>query len=365
LSEATRSGRPIADFSGLRWSAAGFHEVAPRTADELCRIVSAACARGMPVRTRAQGHSLNGSTLPAAGELLVRTADLREVRFASPGSVTAGCGTVLWVLQSVLRAHGFDLPVLNDGYPGPTVGGYLAAGGFGPKSDLHGGFWDNVAGLTFVDGGGRLRRVARDDALFPWLFGSMGQLGIFAEATLAIVPLEGAAQYPEGKALVAPRLAEQHVPLQFAPRGDERLFWFTLFVPDEELAVAQRELLALEARHGGALRFAERYCYPVRHRGMVAPLVYPEARPFTATGAWGWLGDASREAVEKLLAFDRGFMALAMSRPGYRRYIQSELPAGPQIYEQCFGPAIYAELRRIKSELDPGYLLNRGSVFAR
>jgi FAD/FMN-containing dehydrogenase len=356
---------PIADFSGLRWSSSDFEEAAPRSAEELCRIVRSAYAEDRPVRIRGQGHSLNGSSLPLGNELLLRTGELRDVHFAARGSVTAGCGTVLWVLQSVLRAHGFDLPVLNDGYPGPTVGGYLAAGGFGPDSKIHGGFWNNVVALKFVDGTGRLREVAASEPLFPWLFGSMGQLGILVEATLAIVALQGPARYPAGQRLRAPQLAEVHVPLQFAPRGDERLFWFTLFVPDEELAGAQRELLALEARHAGALRFAERYCYPIRHRGMVAPLVYPEARPFTATGAWGWLGDASREAVEKLLEFDRGFMTLAMSRPGYRRYIQSELPAGPQIYEQCFGPAIYAEFRRIKSDLDPKYLLNRGSVFAR
>src|SRR5207247_4475562 len=106
-------------------------------------------------------------------------------------------------------------------------------------------------------------------------------------------------------------------------------------------------------------------CYPIRHRSMVAPLVYPEARPFTATGAWGWLSDASRQAVEKLLAFDRGFMALALSRPGYRRYIQSELPAGPQIYEQCFGRPLYEEFRRIKSELAPQNALNPGVTFPR
>ncbi len=356
--------RPIADFSGLRWSAEGYSEAAPRTPDELCRIVEAAYREDRPIRTRGQGHSLNGSTLPLGNELLVRTSELREVHFAARGTVTVGCGTVLWLLQSALRAHGFDLPVLNDGYPGPTVGGYIAAGGFGPNSGIHGGFWNNVVALKFVDGTGRLREVGASETLFPWLFGSMGQLGIFVEATLAIIPLEGPAAYPAGKRLVAPQLAELHIPLQFAPRGDERLFWFTLFVADEELADAQRDLRALEARHGGALRFAERYCYPIRHRGLVAPLVYPYLRPFTATGAWGWLSDASPAAVARLLEFDRGFDALA-AKPGYRRYIQSELPSSPQIYAQCFGPSVYGDFQKLKSELDPKSLLNRGSVFAR
>jgi FAD/FMN-containing dehydrogenase len=64
-----------------------------------------------------------------------------------------------------------------------------------------------------------------------------------------------------------------------------------------------------------------------------------------------------------LLEFDRDFMALAQSEPAWRRYVQSELPGGPAVYEPCFGAPTYAELRRLKSELDPRHLLNRGSVF--
>ena len=354
----------IADFSGLRSSAAGYEEAAPESLEQLCRAAADAYTRGKPVRVRAQGHSLNGASLPAAHELLVRTTELRQVRFEARGSVTAGAGTVLWILQRILNERGFDLPVLNDGYPGPTLGGYLAAGGFGPRSAVHGGFWDNVLSLMVVDGRGRPHGIMPADPRFPWLFGAMGQLGIVAEARLAIIPLAGAAPYPHGERLRAPRLMERHVPLQFAPQGDERLFWFTLFVPEGDLAEAHRELVALEARHRGTLRFAERYTYPVRYRGRVAPLVYPEALSFVATGAWGWLADGSASSLERLFAFDRDFMALAASRPPWRRYIQSELPSGPETYRRCFGEARYEDLRRLKSELDPASLLNRASVFA-
>ena len=352
----------ITDFSGLRSSAAGFRVATPRSANELVQTVRSACESDSPVRTRGQGHSLNGASLPGADELLVDTRNMRTLRFAQAGSVTVGAGAVLWIVQEVLRARGFDLPVVNDGYPGPTVGGYIAAGGFGPGSATHGGFWDNVIELTLVDGRGELRRVAADDALFPWLFGAMGQLGVVVEATLAVVS-PGEAAYPAGKSGLVPRLAQQHVPLEFAPQGDERLFWFTLFVPDERLEDAHRELRALEQRHAQALRYAQRYSYPIRHRRRVAPLVYPQTRSFTATGAWGWLADASEGSVARLLDFDRDFMALAQSSPDYRRYIQSELARGPEVYERCFGPALYAELRRVKAELDPKGLFNRGSVF--
>lgn len=358
--------KPPTDFSGLRAGAAEACEVAPADADAAARVVRAAHARGIPLRARAQGHSLNGASLPQAAELLFSTRNLRHLRFEQPGTVTAGCGVVLWILQHFLRRRGFDLPVLNDGYAGPSVGGYLAAGGFGPRSGVHGGFWDNVLQVRLLDGRGEPLLLTADDARFPWLFGSMGQLGILLEARLAIVPLDGSGPtppYPAGTALVAPPLAQARVPPEFSTEEDESLFWFTLFVPDEHLGQAHAELAELEHRHRQALRFQERYRYPIRHRGRVPPLIYPEARPITATGAWGWLRGKTSEGTQKLLAFDRDFMALAHSRPYYRRYVQSELPSGPDVYEQCFGAETYAGFRRLKSDLDPRGLLNRGSVF--
>lgn len=357
---------PLADFSRLRFGSAGYCEVTPRATAVVSQIVQAARERGVPLRLRAQGHSLNGASLPGAGELLLSTRHFRGVRFDEPGTVTAGCGVVLWVLQYILRRHGFDLPVLNDGYPGPSIGGYLAAGGFGPRSAQYGGFWDNVREVALVDGGARLRRIAPADPLFPWLFGSMGQLGVFLGAKLAIIPRPDVppAAYPAGRTLVAPELAAPKVPPEFAAGDDESLFWFTLFVPDERLDLAQQDLTRLERAHGAALRFQERYRYPIRSRGPMPPLVYPQARPITATGAWGWLSDKSASGVEKLLEFDREFGELAASEPLYRRYVQSELPAGPAVYERCFGPQVYAQFRRLKAELDPAALFNRGTMFS-
>ena len=363
--QATLSERPITDFSGMASGAGGFCRVAPRSTEAACEIMSRAYECGVPVRTRAQGHSLNGSSLPRPGELSFSTEDLRVIRFDEPGTVTVGCGVVLWILQHFLRRLEFDLPVLNDGYPGPSVGGFIAAGGFGPRSSLFGGFWNNVIDVGVVDGRGNAHRVARTDPLFPWLFGSMGQLCIFVEAKLAIVPRTERARplYPLGTRLLAPQLVEPKIPAEFAVGGDERLFWFTLFVPDECLDDAHLQLRQLEGKYSEVLRFQERYRYPIRSRDIIAPLVYPYARTITATGAWGWLIDTGDDRVAKLRDFDGEFMELAASRADYRRYVQSEMAAGPGIYKRCFGADIHSHFFWVKAKLDPKLLLNRGSVF--
>lgn len=356
----------ITDFSRLHAPGRHCFEVAPRSAETLTRVVHLAATHGIPLRIRAQGHSLNGSSLPREKELLVSTRNLRQVRFEAPGSVTAGSGVVLWILQHMLHQYGYDVPVINDGYPGPTVGGYMAAGGFGPRSAVHGGFWDNVISLQFVDGRGRLHTVTPSDALFPWLFGAMGQLGVLVDARLAIVARDGSKTlppYPAGTSLQAPELVNPRIPPEFETANSERLFWFTLFTPDERLDQAHHALTALEQRHASTLRFQERYRYPIRPRGRIAPLVYPYAHPFTATGAWGWLVDNSPNGIEALNAFDRDFTALATGTTHYRRYVQSELPCAPDIYRRCFGENTYEALRQHKASLDPAAILNRGSVF--
>ena len=146
------SDKAISDFSGCHSEAAAFCQVAPRSVDEVCQILSRATERGVPIRTRAQGHSLNGSSLPRPGELSLSAENFRVIRFDAPGTVTVGAGVVLWILQHFLRRHGYDLPVLNDGYPGPSVGGFMASGGFGPRSAQFGGFWPTSArGFTLLE----------------------------------------------------------------------------------------------------------------------------------------------------------------------------------------------------------------------
>ena len=277
-----------------------------------------------------------------------------------------GSGVVLWILQYLLRQQGFDIPVLNDGYPGPSVGGYISAGGFGPRSAQFGGFWDNVMEIQMVDGLGAIRNIRRDHPAFPWLFGSMGQLGIITQAKIAIIARDNAQtpHYPLGTTTRAPLLGPPRIPPEFATGGEERLFWFTLFTPDEFLDEAHRDLRGLEQNHKTTLRFQERYRYPIRPGGLQVPLVYPFNRSFTATGAWGWMQDTRPDSVSGLRNFDREFTLLATSKPHYRRYVQSELPCGPGIYRTCLGDETYLAFRGQKLAYDPDNLFNRGSVFA-
>ena len=359
---------PIGDFSGMRSSVCPFTQISPRSEQDVVEIVKHSVNTGTKLRFRAQGHSLNGASLPNEDEALVVSHQLQSIHFDSPGSVRVGSGVVLWTLQDILNKVGFALPMFNDGYPGPTVGGYIAAGGIGPGSAEYGGFWNNVISVKIVNGLGKLREIGVGDSEFTWLFGSMGQLGYIVEATLKIVPSAQSSQprYAVGYQVTAPFLQKPVIPPEFQLEENQGLFWFTLVCPNGEVDSAHASLKALEQAYRGVLRFQERYNYFIKYLDTPTPrLFHPHQGDLMATGAWGWLLDISDKGLDRLLEFDQAFSRLVAEQPNYRRYIQSELPNRVEDYQRCFGESIYQELETLKKQWDPLQILNPGSVFPR
>ena len=347
---------PLTDFSRLHLSTSSFCEVAPVSVDEVAGLVLLARQHNIPLRVRGQGHALNGSNLPQPGELVLQTRRLSWVRYEELGTVTAGAGIGLWTLRDLLNAEQFTLPVVNDGFSGPSVGGFIAAGGFGPGSASYGGFWENVAELVIAAAHGLLR-VKRGDPLFPWLFGSMGQLGLVVESKLDLVPAGPGAspRYPDGLSISCDDLGRASLGASGPPPEESgtRLYWFTLFVPESRLEEARAHLGRLEAKHAGVFQYRERYCYLIHGRGRVVPsLVYPEAHSFFAIGIWGFHEDGTPTGIESLNSFEADFMQLALEQ-GFRRYLQSELSGGPDSYRRYFAPAILTRFLEPQARCQP------------
>jgi FAD/FMN-containing dehydrogenase len=360
------STTPLHDFSLVNSGTGSFCETFPKSAAEVSEIVRKAREYGVPLRIRGQGHSLNGSSLARPGEVVVQTCRLADVEFSGETTVTAGAGIVLWSLQRLLQTYNYALPVINDGYSGPSLGGYIAAGGFGLGSASYGGFWDNVAEITLVTGAGDVRRVPRDHELFPHLFGSMGQHGLIVRATLdlAVHETRRPTSYPQALRVSADRLPQPSESFTSQDPGlqtDEGLCWFTLFVSPARRDQALRDLAFLQAKHSQTFAYRHRYLYPVTHRAVAPPLIYPHPEPFEALGIWG-IPAGSGSRLADLRAFEHDFMQMTIQR-GYRRYIQSELPGDLDSYAQYFGAQLLSDFCDVKRQLDPDGLLNRETVF--
>jgi FAD/FMN-containing dehydrogenase len=339
--------------------------VAPATADDVVRIVRAAIATKTPVRIRGGAHSANHSTFPNRGELLVSTARLTDVVLDSPSTVSAGGGVPVVALSKKLADYGVMLPVVNDGWSGPTVGGYISAGGMGAGSARHGGFWANVASVTIVTFRAETITLERSHPDFLWLFGSMGQLGIIVSARLDVVPQPdkpGVAYKPGERFALAPQKLDSvgAIPVARGPEMQENLRWFTLLVEEGRLEKARADLERLQAAHASRLRFRNVYEYHFAARGKNPPLFFGRKGAFVGIGVWAELdGGKDRIALAEL---ERDFSKMVVDHD-YRRYIQSEVTRGPPELKRYFGPALYEHFRSTKRRYDPHGLLNPGAVF--
>jgi len=343
------------DYGGLMQSSGDFDHAAVEDLESLHAVVLQANRSGTPIRIRGNGHSMNGTSIPRDGELLIVTGGLRHYRFEETGTITIGAGVAVWDADRFLRQCGYRLVVVNDGgKPAPTLGGYLSAGGFGASSAVEGGFWETVTAVTMVTGDGRIVTCRAGEPLFPWLFGSMGQLGIVHEVTLRIVAVDGVTPaYPWGES----------GRIETTPAEWEKIAWFTLFAPAYLREPALGLLAELERRHAGAWRARPLYLYDLAFKTFNPPLIHPNQEPLIAAGIWGTPHAGGFDATA-MASLEADFMVLVHGYPDFRRYLQSEMTFHPDALRLNLGPAVHDRFRELKGRFDPNHLLTRGVLAA-
>ena len=314
----------------------------PRTTEEAVETVRTAANAGLPMRIQGHSHSMNGASLAAPYELQINTTQLRDVCATATG-VRAGAGISMVGLDLWLNERGWKLPVRNDGGYGPSVGGYIAAGGFGVGSAEYGGFWSNVRSIDVVDGRGELRTIASDDPRFPWFFGAGGQLGLVVAAELDVVPLPGSAsQAPleEGACEREPGNNEFQ-----RSQGIEGYMWWSLFTPVGKEAAVVRALQEIQDSET-SVEFLRPYRYPVRHRGVYPRLLLPVDDDVVVVGIWmtrpprdGAFDSARVEAAHRI---DMRVTALAKEH-NLRRYLIAETAVSVDAWRTNLGEETYLD----------------------
>ena len=187
----------------------------------------------------------------------------------------------------------------------------------------------------------------------PWFFGSMGRLGVVAEARLRlVVENDGTERYPLGKK------GRIDVDAASARVGaDENLFWLTVFAPAADRTRLRERLESLMAHHDESARFTEIYEYRIAATGIVAPLVYPEPGEFAAMGVWGTVRPGG-ERSRKLFALSDAIDHLLRDEPGWRRYVQTEAVRPSFDHMEYFGPRVGPVFGALESAFDPHHILN-------
>ena len=168
----------------------------PNSISELSLLIKYAKQENTPLRIVGNSHTLNTSNIPRNNEVIVSLSRLNNIKIIDHSSALVGAGRDLRSLQYYLNTHKLDIPIINGGKASPTLGGFISAGGIGKtedfntigRSELYGGFWQNVIEITYLDGCGKIFTIDSSSDLFLWFFGSLGQFGVVVEAKIKLIP---------------------------------------------------------------------------------------------------------------------------------------------------------------------------------
>ncbi len=173
--------------------------VRPREAQEVVEVVRFALAHGVPLTARGAGTSLEGSSIPSPGAVVVDFSALDQVTDLVPEEqrVTVGPGMVYERLNRLVKPHGLFFPPSPGGSADvATVGGMVSTDASGIYALRYGGTRRWVQALEVVTGRGEAMRVG---SLVPktsvgydlkdLFVGAEGTLGLITSVTLRLAPL--------------------------------------------------------------------------------------------------------------------------------------------------------------------------------
>ncbi|MFH0915388.1 MAG: FAD-binding oxidoreductase [bacterium] len=170
----------------------------PTTVHELEQIVGWASKRGMAMAALGGGTKLGIGNPPSRVDMVLDMSAMDSVIEYDPENLvlTAQAGVTIQHVQSMVRQDSLVLPLDPQSRDRATIGGVIACADHGPRRRQYGGLRDLVLGLKVVlsDGslanfGGRvLKNVAGYD-VGKLFIGSLGTIGVIAEATVRLLPL--------------------------------------------------------------------------------------------------------------------------------------------------------------------------------
>jgi glycolate oxidase FAD binding subunit len=173
----------------------------PASVAEASRVLAAAARAGKHVVVVGDGSKLGLGNPPERVDLIVSTRRMDRVLEHAAGDlvVKVEAGARLTDLQAALAPAGQWL-ALDPPEPGATVGGVVAANASGPRRLRYGTVRDLIIGITVVlaDGtvahaGGKVVKNVAGYDLAKLFCGSLGTLGLIAEATFRLHPRPAAA----------------------------------------------------------------------------------------------------------------------------------------------------------------------------
>jgi FAD/FMN-containing dehydrogenase/ferredoxin len=162
--------------------------VQPMSVGALSAVLRHASSEGMTVVPRGAGSSPFGGSVPVTGGIVVDMSRMDGIMEIDEDNktITVEAGTRWADIDHELSRLGLRVPTCPSS-KFSTVGGWIATGGLGINSYSKGHLKSHVLALELVSPDGVVRRLSQADPEFAAVFGSEGQLGVVATATIALV----------------------------------------------------------------------------------------------------------------------------------------------------------------------------------
>jgi len=389
--------------------------VRPASADEVSRLVALCAAERLTVTPRGAGTSMALGNPPRRLEVVIELSRMRAVREYVPEDMvaTVEAGATLDQLAAHFAPHRQALTLDPPGGGARSVGGVLATHASGPLRFRYGTGRDLLLGARFVQadgaltwGGAKVVKSVTGYDVPKLLVGSLGTLGVLVETTLRLHPTPPASRswrlgFPSREAagaflaglLDSPLQPDRAALLDGAALRRAGLavdpIGLLLSISSAAEAVEHqgRALARLGASHGGRSDQAPDRAWTGLGGAVDGPILLRaigESRRLLE-----WVGEAhaaaARAGVEVMLLAQPGHGVLQISiGDGFdaarvvgdlvlplRRALEAEggsliLERGPiEIKAKCdvwghIDPEVFTIMSRIKTEFDPGGVLNPG-----
>lgn len=426
LEEIVGRGQVVTDPRAL--AAAAVDAVVPRWiarpggVEQVARVLALATAASLAVSPRGGGTSLGLGYPPSRLDLVLDLGRLDAVLDYVPEDMVASvqCGITLDALAGRLGQHGQRLPLDPAPGGGRSVGGVLATAASGPLRLRYGTGRDLLLGIRFVQadgvitwGGARVVKSVTGYDVPKLLVGSLGTLGVLAEATVRLHPIAPAwgawvwafDAIPPAAAFLAAVVDSAIQPERMVlldagamsatgeTAASERESAVAISVASAPEAVsAQREALTVLATHrGGRMREIGAGAWSRLAAALAGPIVIRLAGEPARLGHWlGALEHVARDGGIGVVSVGEaggGVLLAALRAPegdgipaatwlagavsGLRAALAPEggslvVERAPRVVKDTVdvwgpvAPEALAIMRRLKSEFDPAGILNPG-----
>jgi hypothetical protein len=266
--------------------------VRPTSEEDVIQLARIAARERVPLIPRGAGTSNFGLLTPEEGGLIVDLRGLAGDPQVGNGVVRAPAGTLQGNMERAARARGLELPVLTTTYAIATIGGWLCGGHAGLGSVMHGAVWDGIVDeirVVTIEENPRTLTFHGEEA-HPLLH-TFGAVGLCTEVAMGVGPvhdwLEAVSFFPtfaQACAFVNEISNDRHYHVRIAAAQEEELMAGirqlrsvrqpgagVLMIFDRAQTADVRKLVAI---HGGQLLEWQVWTVKAGRKPSIAQMVY-------------------------------------------------------------------------------------------